>query len=36
VPGRVFKRSINMRPRAGVVHQYHQANRGPPKYVEGV
>jgi hypothetical protein len=36
MPGRMFEWSIYIRPRAGVIHQDHQANRSSPKDIERV
>ena len=36
MPGGVFQRRIHIRPRAGVIHQDHQTDRGPAEYIEGI
>lgn len=36
MPGSMFKRIINGAPGAGIVHQYHEADRSAAEYIEGV
>ena len=36
MPGRMFKRSIQVRPASGIIHQYHKSNRSAPENIEGI
>ena len=36
MPGRMFKRSIQVRPASGIIHQYHKSNRSAPENIKGI